>query len=436
MPEAPQEQEPSTASREPAPAGAELSGAFLLLAQMTQDFAESLDVEATLERALASIVENLGAEAGSIWLLDDEGRALTCRGSVGPHQITGTCLSVDEGIIGRSVRKNMCQSVFDVTKDAGFNAAVDAESGFATRSLLCAPVSFTDRPLGAIEIVNKATRDGRFNEADARVLRALAAAAALGVANAQMAASAAEHQRVRRELELAAEIQRNLLPTPQPEPFPIFGANRPARTVSGDFYDILPLQDGRIAFCLGDVAGKGINAALMMAKTASLYRCLTRAIESPGELLGRLNDEISETASRGMFVTMVAGVYEPESGVARIANAGHEPTLCRSPSGEYESIPAEAPPLGIAEGIVPGGVFPETRVPLEGGALYVFSDGLTESWTGNGRPLGVEGVKSLIDGLDGTPLARRVEAIVSDVARFELRDDITLLAVDDASHRR
>ena len=436
MSEMPHEPDSSPATRGPALEAPEFSGAFALLAKMTEDFAESLDVGATLERALVSIVDNLGAEAGSIWLVDEDGLTLTCRASVGPDQITGTRLSVSEGILGRSVRQNLCQSVFDVTQDPSFNPGVDAKSGFATRSLLCAPVSFTERALGAIEIVNKSTPDGRFNEADARVLRALAAAAALGVANAQMAASAAEHQRVQRELELAAEIQRSLLPTPQPEPFPVFGVNLPARTVSGDFYDILPLADGRIAFCLGDVAGKGMNAALMMAKTASLYRCLTRSIEDPGPLLGRLNDEISETASRGMFVTMVAGVYEPASGVACIANAGHEPVLWRRPSGEFEAIPAEAPPLGIAEEIVPGGVFPETRVTLEGGALYVFSDGLTEACTGNGSPLGADGVKRLIDQLAGRPLAQRVDAIVSEVARFELRDDLTLLAVHDEGNRR
>ncbi len=85
---------------------------------------------------------------------------------------------------------------------------------------------------------------------------------------------------------------------------------------------------------------------------------------------------------------------------------------------------------------MPGGVFPETRGALEGGTLYVFSDGLTEACTGNGSPLGADGVKRLIDQLAGRPLAQRVDAIVSEVARFELRDDLTLLAVHDEGNRR
>ncbi len=85
---------------------------------------ELATLEATLERALVSIVDNLGAEAGSIWLVDEDGLTLTCRASVGPHQITGTRLSVNEGIIGRSVRQNLCQSVFDVTQESSFNPGV------------------------------------------------------------------------------------------------------------------------------------------------------------------------------------------------------------------------------------------------------------------------------------------------------------------------
>ena len=178
----------------------------------------------------------------------------------------------------------------------------------------------------------------------------LASSAALAIANARMAESLVEHERVRRELELAAEIQRTLLPAPRPEPFPVCGVNIPARTVSGDFFDILPLEGSRIAFCLGDVSGKGMNAALLMAKTASLYRCLAKTTESPGALLAALDREICETATRGMFVTMVAGIYDPARGEVTLANAGHEPALLHGLDGAFDPLPAEAPPLGIVAG--------------------------------------------------------------------------------------
>src|SRR6185295_16982140 len=132
------------------------------------------------------------------------------------------------------------------------------------------------------------------------------------ISNARLADQLVEQERIKRELELASEIQRSLLPQAD-ETLPIFGINRPIREVSGDFYDFFELPDGTVAFCLGDVSGKGMNAALLMAKTASLFRCLGKTIRDPARLLTILNREVQETASRGMFVTMIAGLYEPST---------------------------------------------------------------------------------------------------------------------------
>jgi sigma-B regulation protein RsbU (phosphoserine phosphatase) len=396
---------------------------------MTRDFAASLDIESTLERALARIAEHLHAEAGSLWLVTADGTRIECKACVGPNPITGMSLSVDQGIIGRSLRENVCQTVFDVSKDPNFSMSVDEESGFATRSLLCAPMSLSDERLGAIELLNKTTNpDHCFDESDIHPLQVLTASAALAIANARMAGSLVENERVQRELELAAEIQRNLLPTVRPKPFPIYGVNIPARTVSGDFYDILPLASGEIAFCLGDVSGKGMNAAMLMAKTASLYRCLAKTIKSPGALLATLNAEICETSTRGMFVTMAAGIYDPRSGKATVANAGHEPSLCCATDGSVASFSADGPPLGI----VPEVEFPEVEIPLHNGCLYIFSDGLTEACTDSGEHFGSEGLKGLITRFASQPVGERIESIVAAVGELELRDDLTLLAVDDS----
>jgi len=379
----------------------DFAGAFALLAEMSRDFGDTLEIESTLERALAMIAEH---------------SELECKASVGPHPITGMRLSVDKGIIGKSIRENVCQTVLDVSKDPNFTVSVDEESGFVTRSLLCAPMNVSDEPLGAVELVNKLTDPNRcFDESDIHPLQVLTSSAALAISNARMAASLVEHERVRRELE------------PRPQPFPIYGVNIPARTVSGDFFDILPLADGRIAFCLGDVSGKGMNAALLMAKTASLYRCLAKSIKGSGELLAILNDEICETTTRGMFVTMMAGVYEPQNGKVKVANAGHEPLLCHASGGEFTSIPAEAPPLGI----IPDSQFPEVEIAMNGGALYVFSDGLTEACSDSGEQLGPEGIQTLIAKFVHQPVGERVESIIADVGELELRDDLTLLAVTD-----
>jgi sigma-B regulation protein RsbU (phosphoserine phosphatase) len=401
---------------------------------MTRDFADSLDLKKTLERALSLIVAHLDAEAGSLWLLEGDARTgrLRCEASVGPCAIRGYELPVTEGIIGRCVRRNVCSQVLDASLDPAFARAVDQASGLATRSLLCAPLSFGETVLGAIEVVNKRSGCGCFAEGDIHPLQVLASSAALAIANARLAASQVEHERVRRELELAAEIQRGLLPAPPPPGFPVFGANVPARVVSGDFFDFLELRDGRIAFCLGDVAGKGMNAALMMARTASLYRCLAKTAEGPGRLLAALDQEIADRAARGIFVTMVAGVLDPGSGEVVLANAGHEPPLHHRRDGSFASLPAQAPPLGI----LPGSEVPESRIALDGGALYVCSDGLTEACSASGGALGAEGVRELVARFARRPLPERVQAIVDEVRQLETRDDLTLLAVGEGDPAR
>jgi phosphoserine phosphatase RsbU/P len=413
--------------------GGSIDAHLELLADMGRDFAASLDIDATLARALERITEHLDGEGGALFLLDETGETLRCEASSGISEITGLTLSSGTGIVGRCVQGNVGEMVRDVAKDSDFFGGVDAETGVTTRSILCAPMSVKDERIGAIEIINKRGGDGLFDAADLNVLQSLSTSAALAVLNARMAAALVEQERVKRELELAAEIQRSLLPPAQPAPFPIQGINHPARTVSGDFYDFFTLADGRVCFNLGDVSGKGMNAALLMAKTASLFRCLGKTLHDPGRLLGLINAEICETVTRGMFVTMAAGIFDPATGRMRLANAGHEPPLHHTRDGAFKALEAEAPPLGISTGLVADDVYPETEFDLDGGTLYIFTDGVTEGYLEDGTTFEVEGLKATLAENGALTLSKRLEAVVGRVKRGEdaLRDDLTILGVED-----
>ncbi len=115
----------------------------------------------------------------------------------------------------------------------------------------------------------------------------------------------------------------------------------------GTFTTSSTLDDGRIYFSLGDVSGKGMDAALLMSKTASLFRCLGKTLHEPHVLLATINRELCETAIHGMFVTMACGLFDPASGEVQLANAGHEPPLLHARDGSFTATPASAPPLGI-----------------------------------------------------------------------------------------
>jgi Serine phosphatase RsbU, regulator of sigma subunit len=403
-----------------------------LIAEMTAEFARSRHIEESLRTGLARIATRMGAEAASLFLVDGDGGALVCRACWGPADVTGLRLAPGHGIVWRSVKENRPQLVEDTAADPDFTSTVDETTGFATRSILCAPMSVRDERLGAIELFNKQGA-GRFDDDDRRILQALASSAALALINARQAAAMAEQEAFRHELALAADIQRAMLPPAREAAFPIHGVNLAARGVSGDFFDVVELPDGRLAFAIADVSGKGMNAALLMAKTASLFRCLAKRLEGPGALLAAIDSELAETGSSGMFVTMVAGMLDPASGRVALANAGHEPALLwRGRGRDVLSIAGTMPPLGIDPTLFLDGC-PESGVDLDGGALYLFTDGLTEAKDADGRMLGPEGVAALLSRHHRLSLPERLEAVIADVARdgLALKDDLTMLVVED-----
>lgn len=229
-----------------------------------------------------------------------------------------------------------------------------------------------------------------------------------------------------REIEMAREIQRSLLPAPLEQSI-VVGVNVPARALSGDFYDFFPLPNGAILFNLGDVSGKGMNAALLMAKTSSLFRCLGKRTPDPSTLLSQINDEICETSVRGMFVTMVAGLYDPKSDRMRLASAGHPPALLFREGQLAQSFGAQAPPLGV----MPKQDFPATDISLGGGKLFVVSDGITEARTADQQYLGVKGLVAMIAASEALPARERLEQIVAKLRTDPdaLHDDMTILMV-------
>lgn len=413
-----------------------------LLAEMAHDFAATRDIEGAMARALARIAAMVGAEGGALFLLDDAGENLVCHASFGPVNIDGLSVKAGQGVVGRSVAGNVSEMVRDVAADAQFLGALDEKTGFKTKSILCAPMTVQDDRIGAIELVNKSAADGDggdglFADEDLKFLEALAASAGLAILNARMTGELAEQEVMQRELALAAEIQRGLLPPPGAAGFPVSGVNRPARVVSGDFYDFFTLYDGRIAFTLADVSGKGMNAALLMAKAASLFRCLGKEDLRPGRLLQRINAEVCETSMRGMFVTMVAGVYDPATGRVVLSNAGHEPPLLHNRDGSFSALEAGAPPVGIPAELTGGGPVPEEVLYLGGGALYIFTDGVTEGYVAAGEELGDAGfkdfiVQSLAEGIDAPTRIKRVADRLTG-SGLALRDDVTIMVIDDAA---
>ena len=235
---------------------------------------------------------------------------------------------------------------------------------------------------------------------------------------------------INRDLNLAREIQQSLLPPYQEDDYPVNGINISAKILSGDFYDYFELENGDIYFNLGDVSGKGVNAALLMAKTSSLFRCLGKRISDPGKLLYEVNNELCETSVHGMFVTMIAGLYRPTTGDIKLVNAGNPPALLFTEDGLCREFEATAPPLGVLRDTL----YTEYEFNLHNGSLYIYSDGVTEGYIDENSMLELSGLFKLISYMDTKQSAQiRLKNIVDQFTQNAqpLRDDVTLLLIEN-----
>jgi sigma-B regulation protein RsbU (phosphoserine phosphatase) len=200
--------------------------------------------------------------------------------------------------------------------------------------------------------------------------------------------------------------------------------------VSGDFFDHYKLKSGKTAFCIADVSGKGMNAALMMAKVSSLFHFLGKSIHDPSRLLGMLNREILETSIRGMFVTMITGVYDPGTRNIRLANAGHLPPVMMRGNRMVGAYPAKAPPLGILPGV--GYTVDEFQLANDS-CLYLFTDGLMDERQPDGGRSDLDGLVDVFARHSRTAPTERLQRIVADIRADECEtgDDITILLIED-----
>jgi serine phosphatase RsbU (regulator of sigma subunit) len=242
----------------------------------------------------------------------------------------------------------------------------------------------------------------------------------------------AERLSLKGELEVAREIQLALLPrgTYSAADIDISGFTKPANTVGGDFYDVLPQANGRIVLTLGDVAGKGSPAALLMALLLAALRTLVEERLEPAALVARLNIQICRHSPASRFITLVYAVYDPATGGLTYVNAGQNPPLIRRRGGQFERLHG----TGIALGLFEHADYIAAQTRLDPGDLLVFySDGITEAEDPAGQPLEESGLELLLErhaALSPSAIGAEVLAAVQAHARrARFTDDLTILTV-------
>ncbi len=398
--------------------------ALAFLADLSETLAVSLDLRQTLSEAVTRIADFMDAEAASLFLLEEDGDMLECKVCVGPIDITGLRIPLGQGVVGRAVAENRNQVVSDALSDARVDRSNDADTGFVTRSLLCTPLATAKGPIGALEVVNKRT-GGAFSADDAEILRLVAAPTSLAINNARMAHELVQQARMRREFDLARRMQKSLLPKRRRDGFPLIGMNLPAHEISGDFYDYFDLADGRIGFFIGDVSGKGLDAALLMVRVASLLRWVGKDGTPPSEWLQKVNEELCQGSLDGRFVCALVGHCDRNAQQVEIAAAGFPPALLHR-HGEFTEFLSGGAPLGI----LAGETFDGYRIDLTDASLYCYSDGVTDVRDAQRRTIGSEGVRELISRHAGASAEPRLRGMFSELKHMRLVDDTTLLLIE------
>jgi sigma-B regulation protein RsbU (phosphoserine phosphatase) len=299
--------------------------------------------------------------------------------------------------------------------------------------LLLSPIVADRRPLGVLVVADKENRSGGvddFTAGDERILSLFGNQAAIALENARLHRDAVEKERMEREVELAASIQKTILPVSLPvvPGLRLAGGNRPTRQVGGDYFDVFPLPDGRTGFCVADVAGKGVPAALLVS---TVHACLRILVDSgvadlPGFVL-RVHRHLLGFSSTRKFVTLFFAVYDPVRREVRYVNAGHNPGV-RLAGGEATLLPSNGPPIGI----LPDVVYRESLVPLlPGDTLVLYSDGITEAVNGLDEDFGMDRLIALVKGGRDEPpeaLSGRIFEAVSGFTRGVAQyDDQTVL---------
>lgn len=311
---------------------------------------------------------------------------------------------------------------------------VRARPGDGIGSLLVLPLIAHEEPLGAL-FATRAVAEG-FEDDDVGALATFAGQAALALNNADLFAERLERERLERELAIAREVQRRLLPQrlPQSEKMKLAAMSLPAQEVCGDYYDVVQINDACFGVIVGDVSGKGTSAAFYMAELKGIFQSASRLTPSPAEFLTRANEALADSLGRTAFITAIYGVLDTEAERFTLARAGHCPAALARADGSVELLRAGGLGLGLDRGPLFAKTLQEQAVALEPGDTFVlYSDGLVEARNRTGEEYGYERLVAALRRYHRlTPDGLR-EALLHDLQKFAGHDawddDLTIVVV-------
>ncbi|HZS52963.1 MAG TPA: SpoIIE family protein phosphatase [Bryobacteraceae bacterium] len=364
-----------------------------------------------------------GAKRGVILTIEDGGELLV-------RASEGEGFSLSTAVRDRVIREKCSLVISDAQLDEAFRQQKSIVMQ-RVRSMMAVPLQTGDRVIGIIYVDN-GTLIRPFSQEDLDLLTVMSNVAAIRIEHARLAAIEQADKLLEMELAQASEIQRGLLPTEAPDcdGYELAGFNIPCRTIGGDYFDFLLYKDGRLALVVGDVAGKGLPAALMMSSLQARVHMLREAGPDPSTAVTVLNRNLAERGVLGRFITLFYALLEPKTGLLQYSNAGHNYPLVLRANGTVEALTEH----GMVMGLFPDQSYDllETHL-MPGDTLAMYSDGVTEAPNKTYGDFGERGLAEFLvqhqDRSCGEMVNALADAVRSWCGTTSFNDDFTVLMV-------
>ena len=399
-----------------------------ILYEMFQSFGTSLKEDDLLDKILETLFRIFPAtQRGFIILRDPQTEELVPRATRIAGSTDDNRVNISRTLLQFVMEKKQAVLTRDAMEDDRFSGS-DSIMDMGMRSVMCAPLLNDERVIGFLTVDTQEVT-GSYDQDGLALLAGIASQAGLAITNARMHSELLNQERINQDLANARRIQHSFLPQSYPDVSGYEFADWyvAAQDVGGDFYDFIVTPSGKLCVAVGDVSGKGIPAALMMAKTASHVRFQSGAGIGPAKMLKEINKAIAESDTE-LFVTLLIMLLDTETHEITVANAGHLSPIVRHADGTVETVECEG---GFPIGLVEDAEFPETVMDIGAGdRVCLFTDGVTEAMDAGKEQYGEDELAAAIQGAsaNASDIIRAVqESMTQHVKDAHQSDDVTFV---------
>ena len=399
--------------------------------EISRSLAGTVALDAMLPKMLDTLFTVFpGADRGCILLKDVNSGEMIPRAIKHRRESEDSSVRLSRTIVNKVLTEKTGILSADAANDSRFQAS-ESISSLTIRSMMCVPLlGLNGNPIGLINIDTQNPLK-QFRPDDLDLLMAVAGQAALSYENAQLVVSHMEKMKQDNEMQIAARVQRALLPEKLPERpgYQFFATYDSAQAVGGDYYDCVVMPKDKICLAFGDVAGKGVPASLVMSRLAAVVQNTMEFVQDAGEAVKKINDNMCVNAIEGRFVTFTLTILDMKTHEMQTVIAGHMSPIIRKPDGSLEELPEEV--VGVPLGVMDGIDYEVCRRKLAPGeTVVIYTDGVSEAMDPKNVLYGVEHLRQFIT--KGSPQPDVLgKAILADVRRHAngraQNDDITLM---------